>query len=279
MKGLVTKKLPTLFVVRADKEYFCQARGNLKKQGIFVGDRVEFDDKEQIIEKILPRKNCIIRPPLANLDRMFIVLCAKPKPDYELIDKLILFCETNNIEVVLCVNKVDQDKEFASQVQEIYGKNFAIVLCSAKMNLTEALKSEIKGICAFAGQSAVGKSSLINSIFEKDFEEIGGFGKKVERGKQTTRLVTLYEFGDSYIADTAGFSQLDEKYLDIDYQELSRYYPDFYPYINQCKYQSCMHTHPKDCAVMQAVSEGQINKVRYENYIKLLNSKKNQKRY
>lgn len=280
MKGLVTKKQPTLFVVRNnEKEYFCQARGNLKKQGIFVGDYVEFDEKKQIIEKILPRKNCIIRPPLANLDKMFIVISSKPKTDFELVDKLILFCITNDIKPVLCINKVDESKTFADEVKNIYKNNFEIVCTSAKMNMTQQLKDKIKGICAFAGQSAVGKSSLINSIFEKSFEEVGDFGKKVERGKQTTRLVTLYPFGDSYIADTAGFSQLDEKYLDVDYRELSRYYPDFYPFVNECKYQTCEHTSPKDCAVMKALSEGKISKNRYQNYLKLLASKKSEKRY
>lgn len=280
MIGLITKKLPTLFVVRSGEEEFsCQARGNLKKQGIFVGDKVEFNKDEKIIEKILPRKNCIIRPPLANLDKMFIVISPRPKPDFELVDKLLLFCSTNKIQPVLCINKIDEDETFADYVKQIYQNNFEIILCSAKMNLTDSLKGQIKGVCAFAGQSAVGKSSLINAIFGKEFEEIGDFGKKVERGKQTTRLVTLYPFEDSFIADTAGFSQLDERLLDIDYQELSRYYPDFYPYVNECKYQSCLHTHDKDCAVIKAVKEGKIPKIRYENYLKLLASKKNEKRY
>lgn len=280
MKGLITKKQPTLFVVRVEgNEYFCTARGNLKKNGLFVGDYVEFDEKEKIINSILPRKNCIIRPPLANLDKMFIVIAEKPKADFELVDKLILFCITNSIEPVICVNKVDENPDFVDFVKKIYGEKFEIVSTSAKINVTESLKEQISGICAFAGQSAVGKSSLINSMFGKDFEAVGDFGKKVERGKQTTRLVTLYPFNDSFIADTAGFSSLDEKYLDIDYRELSRYYPDFYPYVNECKYQSCPHTHKGDCAVIDAVEKGKISKQRYENYLKLLSSKKNEKKY
>lgn len=280
MKGLITKKQPTVFVVMANgEEYFCSARGNLKKEGLFVGDFVEFDENEKIINTILPRKNCIIRPPLANLDKIFIVIAEKPKPDFELVDKLILFCITNNIQPVICVNKVDENIEFVDFVKKIYGESFEIVSTSAKINMTDQLKKHIKGICAFAGQSAVGKSSLINSMFGKEFELVGDFGKKVERGKQTTRIVTLYPFENSFIADTAGFSQLDERYLDIDYHELSRYYPDFYPYVNECKYQSCQHTHSKDCAVIQAVKDGKISKQRYENYLKLLSSKKNEKKY
>lgn len=281
MTGLIIKKQPTVFVVSAfGQEYLCQARGNLKKDGIFVGDRVEFLENEKIIEKILPRKNCLIRPPLANLDKMFIVLATKPKPDYELVDKLLLFCRLNNIFPVLCVNKVDEDKETEKFVQETYKNHFDIISCSAKINLIDVLKDKIQGICAFAGQSAVGKSSLINSIFGKNLEEIGDFGKKVERGKQTTRLVTLYSLGnENFIADTAGFSQLDERLLDADERELSRYYPDFYPYINECKYSTCEHTTKGNCKVIDAVEKGLISKSRYQNYLKLLAKKKLEKKY
>lgn len=281
MTGLIIKKQPTVFVVSAfGQEYLCQARGNLKKNGIFVGDRVEFSENEKIIEKILPRKNCLIRPPLANLDKMFIVLATKPKPDYELVDKLLLFCRLNNIFPVLCVNKVDEDKETEKFVQETYKNHFDIISCSAKINLIDVLKDKIQGICAFAGQSAVGKSSLINSIFGKNLEEIGDFGKKVERGKQTTRLVTLYSLGnEDFIADTAGFSQLDERLLDADERELSRYYPDFYPYINECKYSTCEHTTKGNCKVINAVEKGLISKSRYQNYLKLLAKKKLEKKY
>lgn len=281
MTGLIIKKQPTVFVVSAfGKEYLCQARGNLKKDGIFVGDRVEFSESEKIIEKILPRKNCLIRPPLANLDKMFIVLATKPKPDYELVDKLLLFCRLNNISPILCVNKVDEDKETEKFVRETYKNHFDIISCSAKINLIDVLKDKIQGVCAFAGQSAVGKSSLINSIFGKNLEEIGDFGKKVERGKQTTRLVTLYSLGnENFIADTAGFSQLDERLLDADTRELSRYYPDFYPYINECKYSTCEHTTKGNCKVIDAVEKGLISKSRYENYLKLLAKKKLEKKY
>lgn len=280
MKGIVVKKLPTLFVVKCEKgEFSCQGRGLLKGKGIFVGDKVEFDENNLIIEKILPRKNCIIRPPLANLDKMFIVICAIPKPDLYLVDKLLLFCKLNGIEGIICVNKTDEDIAVAQKIKEIYGKYYKVLTCSAKANNTSEITQEIKGICAFAGQSAVGKSSLINSIFGKDFEEIGELGKRVERGKQTTRLVTLYPFEDSFIADTAGFSQLDEALLSIDERELSRYYPDFFPFINECKYSSCEHKSGSDCAVIKAVRDGKIARERYENYLKLLAAKKSERKY
>lgn len=280
MKGLVLKKQSTLFEVQCGEgKLLCSARGNLKKEGIFVGDFVEVNQNERNIESVCNRKNCLIRPPISNLDKMFIVISPKPKPDFYLVDKLLLFCVLNDIEPLLCLNKVDIDNNFAEEVKKIYQKDFEIVECSAKLNMTDDLKKSIKGICAFAGQSAVGKSSLINSIFGKQLEDVGDFGKRVERGKQTTRVVSLYPFGDGFIADTAGFSQLDERLIDVDERELSRYYPDFYPYVNECKYQTCEHISDKDCSVCKAVEKGAISKIRYQNYLKLLEAKKMQKKY
>lgn len=280
MRGLVVKKQSTLFEIFSNREkVLCSARGNLKDKGIFVGDDVEFDEKELVITKILDRKNILIRPPMANLDKMIIVISPKPKPDFYLVDKLVLFCVINNIKPVICINKSDLDEKFEIEVKKIYSKSFEIVTCSAKLNMTKSLQSKIEGVCAFAGQSAVGKSSLINSIFGSNLEQIGDFGKKIERGKQTTRVVTLYPFENGFIADTAGFSQLDERLIDLDYRELSRYYPDFYPYINQCKYQTCEHTVDKDCSLIKAVKDGRVSEVRYENYLKLLQAKKVEKKY
>ena len=280
MIGLIVKKQPTLFEIYVEGNvYSCQARGNLKKEGLFVGDKVEFDEKNLVIEKIIPRKNKLIRPPMVNLDKMFITIASKPQPDLYLVDKLLLFCRLNNIKPIICVNKVDEDEALLNKVKEIYKNNFEIIGCSAKLNLVEELKSQIEGVCAFAGQSAVGKSSLINSIFGKSLEEVGDFGKKIERGKQTTRVVTLYPCEKGFIADTAGFSQLDERLLDVDYKELGRYFPDFYPYINECKYQTCDHKNSIECKVKQAVKEGKIAKERYENYLKLLEIKKQEIKY
>ena len=280
MIGLVTKKQSTLFEVVVDEKKFqCNARGNVKSRGINVGDNVEFNEDSLVISNVQARKNILIRPPMANLDKMFIVVCPKPKPDFYLVDKLILFCSINNIKPIICANKVDLDENFEREIKENYEKYFEIVFCSAKLNMTKSLEEKIEGVCAFAGQSAVGKSSLINSIFKSNIEKVGDFGKKVERGKQTTRVVTLYKMPKGFIADTAGFSQLDESLIDIDYRELSRYYPDFYPYINECKYQTCDHTNDKDCKLIQAVKDGKVSRNRYENYLKLLSRKKSERRY
>ena len=274
MKGLVTKKNADRFVVKSGNETFdCSARGNLKKEGLFVGDKVNFLKKEKVITEILPRKNLLIRPPIANLDTLIIVIAPKPKPDLYLVDKLIIFCNLNDITPVLCLNKADQDKDFVQRIKLIYKDILKIVVTSATERNTEQLEACVKGICAFAGQSAVGKSSRINAIFDKEVEKIGAFSKKVERGKQTTRLVTLYELKAGFLADTAGFSKLDERLVDLQPLEIARYYPEMVKYIPECKFRTCAHKNSDNCAVIKAVREGKISQTRYNNYLKLLEYK------
>lgn len=276
MRGLVTRKNADRFDVRVGEQIFsCIARGNLKKEGVFVGDKVVFDKKNMIIEQILPRKNILVRPPLANLDRMIITIAEKPSPDLYLVDKLIIFCFLKGIKPILCVNKVDQNEDFYEKIRKIYSKVLPIIKSSAKENNVEEVVKHIKGITCFAGQSAVGKSSMINCIFGEDLEKIGDFAKKVERGKQTTRTVSLYCLkNNNFIADTAGFSKLDEELLDLEQNEIARYYPDMIKFIEKCKFRSCLHKNSKDCAIIKAVEEGEIAKERYENYLKLLESKR-----
>lgn len=276
MKGLVTRKNADRFDVRVGEQVFsCIARGNLKKEGIFVGDKVVFNKKDMVIEQILARKNVLIRPPLANLDRMIITIAEKPSPDLYLVDKLIVFCFLNGIKPILCVNKVDECKDFYEKIKKIYSKVLPIVKASAKENDVEEVLKHIKGITCFAGQSAVGKSSMINSIFGKNLEKIGDFAKKVERGKQTTRTVSLYRLSNSnFIADTAGFSKLDEELLNLEQNEIARYYPDMIKFIEKCKFRTCLHKNSKDCAIIKAVENGEIAKERYENYLKLLEAKR-----
>lgn len=276
MRGLVIKKNADKFHVKfGSSEVICTARGVLKQEGVFVGDRVNFDKKSLVIEGIMPRKNLLIRPPMANLDTMIITIAPKPQPDLYLVDKLILFCFVKGITPVLCVNKIEGQDEFYQRIYSIYSQVLKVVKTSALEENTGELEKYIKGISAFAGQSAVGKSSLINAIFKQNLEKTGDFAKKVERGKQTTRTVTLYQTKNGYIADTAGFSKLDESLIDLEPIEIAKYYPDFLPYIEKCKYRSCLHKHSAHCAVAKAAFEGEISKERYENYLKFLEIKEN----
>lgn len=279
--GTVLKKQADIFTVElsAEATIDCVARKNLKKEGIFVGDKV-FLDEDDAIYKLEKRKNVLIRPPVANIDRMFIVVAPIPKPDLYLLDKLILFCKVKGIEPVICINKSDLDANLCEKLAIIYKKIAKVVICSTLDESVLELKKLIKGVCALAGQSAVGKSSIINALKGENLAEVGTFSKKIERGKQTTRTVQLFKFGrNKYLADTAGFSKLDERLLGLSFDEIKAYYPEFIEFAGQCKYKSCPHTHSKDCAVTKAVRDGKINEIRYKNYVKMVEIVKNLKNY
>ena len=280
MKGLVLKKNANLFSVEeisTEKVFHLPASGKTQNSGVYVGDYVNFNEN---IEKIESRKNLLIRPPLANLDTMFIVIACVPKPDLTLIDKMIVYCFVKGIKPVLVVNKIDKcDKTFVEEIKKIYNEVVEILFVSAKEGNIENLINKIEGITAFAGQSAVGKSSLINSIFKQDLAIIGDLSLKVQRGKQTTTLVQLYKIGKGYIADTAGFSLLALDYVtDLEPRELSSYYPDFLQARAECKYRSCLHDHG-DCGVIKFVKEKKISSIRYQNYLKILQELKDRKKY
>lgn len=265
MNGLILKKNADKFTVELNGKPFVMSARNLKKDGIFVGDKVEC--KNDVIEKVLERKNILIRPPLANVDTMIIVVAKEPKIDFLLVDKLLVFCTVKGIKPILCINKSDLSESFVKDVEKIYKDVVDIVSISTLDKSVLNLKKYIKGVTALAGQSAVGKSSIINALLGKEIAVVGDFSKKVMRGKQTTRLVELYDLGnENYLADTAGFSKLSEELLIINENELKDYYPDFIKYAHMCKYKSCQHLKLDDCGVVKAVSVGKISKIRYENY-------------
>lgn len=280
-RGLVLKKQANLFTIKLENGqiFDCVARKTLKKDGVFVGDYVVLDDA-LAVSKIEKRKNILIRPPVANIDKMFIVVAPIPKPDLYTIDKLVLFCVLNSIKPVICVNKSDLDLKCCEDIKKIYKDILPVLIFSSLDETVLKLKNEIKGICVLAGQSAVGKSSIINALKKESVCEVGDFSKKIERGKQTTRTVQLFDFGDNnYLADTAGFSKLDESLLDLKDNEIKNYYPEFLKYASECKYKSCAHTGRKDCKVFEAVQSGKISRERYENYLKLYNIIKSIKKY
>lgn len=280
-KGLVLKKQADLFSVEIESGQIldCVARKILKKDGIFVGDFVWLDE-ENAICRVEERKNLLIRPPVANIDKMFVVVSPVPKADLYTVDKLLLFCALNSIEPVICINKKDIDEGYCKEIAEIY-RNIAEVLTFSTLDDSVlSLEKHIKGICVMAGQSAVGKSSILNALKKDSVAKVDTFSKKIERGKQTTRTVQLYKFGkENFLADTAGFSKLDESLLELEEAEIKSYYPDFLSFAGECKYKSCIHTAEKDCGVFKAVQEGKIQKERYKNYLKLCDAVKKIKRH
>ena len=278
MTGLVVKKNANLFTIECEgKQVDVLPSGKTKAKGIFVGDYVEFDNS---ITSVNPRKNILIRPPIANLDKLFIVIAPSPKPDFVLVDKIIIYCHIKGIQPILVINKIDiAEDDFIKNVLNDYACYQTIVL-SAKCGNVDNLITEIDGICAMAGQSAVGKSSIINAIFKSEnITKVGELSSKIERGKQTTRLVSLYKVHEGYLADTAGFSLLDLSFVsDITKEELASYYPDFLEGRQECKYRSCLHE-GGDCGVIKRVKEGRIAKRRYQNYLKILQEIKLAKKY
>ncbi len=278
---LVLKKQSSLFTVEFEDGKILEVGArNLKKDGIFVGDKVLIDETNSI-SKVQPRKNIIIRPPVAGIDKMFITVAPIPKPDLLLVDKLIVFCFLNNIKPILCINKFDLDEKTCKNIEKIYKKVIKTLIFCTFDESVEILIKEIKGVCVLAGQSAVGKSSIINALKKETVTRVDTFSKKVQRGKQTTRTVELYKFGkNKYLADTAGFSKLDESLLKINEKELKNYYPEFLKFADKCKYKTCVHKGGKEfCGVQNAVENGLIAKERYENYLKLYDNLKNLKRY
>ena len=189
MLGLVYKKVADSFWVKTDgNDYVCVARGVLKTGGVFVGDRVEISiqEKQPTIEKVCKRKNVLVRPPLANLDQLIIVLAQVPAPDFMIVDKLILFSLCYGIEPVLVINKMDINKDLSEYVQKAY-KNVVknILLTNAKTgDGVDKLKQIMKGkLSAFAGQSAVGKSALVNKIMQQHLSQVGEISIKNQKGK------------------------------------------------------------------------------------------------
>lgn len=276
MEGLIVKNVSNLYeVLCKDKIFFCGGTGKLKQEGkILVGDKVVFDALEEnkgIIKNVFNRKNFFVRPPVANIDILLIVISPVPKPDFYLVDKLVLLCLVNNIKPVICINKSDiLSKEQMQEIKEQYKatvKNIVFVSAKDKSNL-ETLKKLLKNkLTAIVGQSAVGKSSIINALTGENIK-VGELSTKVQRGKQTTRHTQLFIYEDLKLIDTAGFSSFE---VFLDYKTLGLLYPDFSDHINNCKYTLCSHTGEgeTECAIKRGVKNGKINLQRYQRYVTL----------
>lgn len=272
MKGKVVKAVTSRFVVEADgKTYTCFGRKKLKSGGdIFVGDEVVFttDKQGSVIEEVLPRRNALVRPYVANIDVCLIVVAPVPEPDFLLVDKVIVNCFMNGIEPVVVANKSDiskldlSDYENVAQTRHISAENHE--------GLSDLLCGYEGKVVCFAGQSAVGKSSIINSLFEEDMCETGELSVRINRGKNTTRQSVIVKYNNVYVVDTCGFSML-ELPENMNHNDLAKYYEDFLPYVSGCKFRNaCTHTTEPDCAVKAKLGEG-VSKGRYDRYLVLYN--------
>lgn len=271
--------------IENNSEFKASLRGNIKrKNGILVGDLVEVEVSydRYMIKKILPRKNSLIRPPVANIDNLVIVVSlSTPSPDFFLLDKQIVLAKFKDILPIIVINKIDLNisditNKDLSYIKNVYGNlGFQIIEVSAKNNIgIDVLKEKLHNkISAFSGNSGVGKSSIINKIFGTNSLTYE-VAKKTNRGRHTTKHVKIYKNEDMYVLDTPGFSSYE--LYDIEYKELKNYYPDFLEC--KCDYLDCSHVfeNEKVCGVKKAINDGRIDKNRYDRYVELFKKLKDE---
>lgn len=284
LTGLIVKAISGFYYVEvAGLLYECKARGVFRKMGLspVVGDNVEisvYDDGTASVDKILPRKNTLIRPPLANLDRLFIVASvSEPSPSTLIIDKITAVAVEKGIEPIVVFTKSDLGD--CSSLLEIYNKagiramTYSIYSPQDKDELISMLEGRIS---AFTGNTGVGKSSLLNSLFPELNIDTAQISRKLGRGRHTTRHSELYKVGGGYVADTPGFSTVDiERYEVIRCEEIAMCFPEFRDYITRCMFSTCTHTVEKGCAVIEAVKNGVISDSRHNSYRAMYDEVKN----
>ncbi len=280
---------------------FARGRGALHRKGaLLIGDRVRIDytdasfsevdghilpkaDGTDIaVSEILPRRNALIRPPMANLEVLFVTLAAaSPDPLLRTVDKLIAIAEHNAIEPVLVITKAELDTKVAEELATLYRAcGFPVFLLGQGIEddasaLASYIKTELSGrIAAFSGASGVGKSTLINRLFPSLSLETGALSARIERGKNTTRHVELFPLDDTpdcgYLADTPGFTMLDFARFDFfTVEQLPDTFREFRPHIGTCRFKKCTHTKETGCAILEAVKDGSIPKSRHDSFLEL----------
>ena len=293
VKGIIISGVGGLYTVRTDSGEMlsCRAKGAFRRTGSapIAGDRVlvrvpSLAGEDYLIEAISPRRNSLIRPPIANLDVLFITFAPiEPVPSTLYLDKLSSIAVYEKIKPVMVITKIDLSPEKASEYEELYRKaGFSVFPCSCTngiglSELSHYVRQETDGICAFAGASGVGKSTLMNTLFPSLSLETGVLSEKISRGRHTTRSVTLYPKAEltgtsspGYVADTPGFSMLD--FLEFDFytvEDLPHCFPEFEPFLGECRYTDCSHTKETDCGIIRAVGRGDIPQSRHDSYLSL----------
>ena len=285
MQGKIIKGIAGFYYIEThdEKIYECKAKGIFRKDNVkpLVGDNVMIDiideeNKKGNITEILPRKNRLLRPPVANVDQAVILFAiVKPDPNYNLLDRFLIMMRQQNLPVIICFNK--QDIATEEEQQELYNAyekcGYKVLFISVKEDKgLDELKELLRGkTTTLAGPSGVGKSSLLNKLVPDALMQTGELSRKIDRGKNTTRHSELFfvsELSDgddeTYLFDTPGFTSLNLN--DVTTDNLMQYYPEFEEFEPECRFGGCSHIAEPDCGVKNALSEGKISAVRYENY-------------
>lgn len=288
MEGFIVKALSGFYYVETEDGVIeCKARGKFRNVGAspLVGDRVSLikEGEKGVVDKIFDRKNYLDRPPLANIDKLFIVSSAvTPAPNALLIDRLTALCEHKNITPIIVFNKNDEG-DVSDYVKRYSAIGYKSLECSAKTgDGCDAIRSELEGsISAFTGNSGVGKSSILNILFPDLSLSTGEVSEKLGRGRHTTRHCELFRhsFG-GYVADTPGFSSLEADAASLDFKDdLINCFPEFSEFQCICKFSDCKHIGESGCAVCDAVKEGKIHPERHNSYLTIYNELKDLKHW
>lgn len=292
MTGKIIKGIAGFYYVNdgENRVYQCRAKGIFRNRKIkpLVGDNVEFsilDEEagEGNIDEILPRKNALVRPAVANVDQALVLFAlTQPSPNLNLLDRFLVMMAMEEIPVVICFNKADLgDGAMEEEYKKIYeGAGYEVHFISARTDLgMDQVRELLRGrTTVLAGPSGVGKSSLTNRIQPEASMETGGISRKIERGKHTTRHSELFFVEkDTYMMDTPGFSSMYTP--EIEASELKEFFPEFAEFEDECRFLGCVHIGERVCGVKEAVKEGKISLSRYENYRLIYEELKQKRRY